>query len=145
MSTFASAVPLMLSMRDVRIATGRALAAVPSLACACAPMFGALVRHVAVRRGTATTINATLEHLYNATMQPVAVNVTAEYDVRQTRQDFLFPQAPAQAANRSWLRRVAVHYVNDRCEPKRVVLDAERAHCMQSCEELFAGRSIYAE
>lgn len=132
---FSIALPPMLSMHDVCMAAERALAAVPSLACACAPMFGALVRHAAVRRPHG------IEHLYN-----VDIFVTASalaVDNRHERQDYLFPQAPTGNMIRRRHARIQVDYVNASCTPKRATLTATAAYCMQACAELFRGESIY--
>jgi hypothetical protein len=127
-----------------------ALATFAELECVCAPMFGELRRHVAVRNGSLSPSSSVI-HLHNPVVK-VPANATLVDDVRE-RQDAFFQHVGA-AVSRSSVRMsdIVVGYrVHDvRCTSVSVDdaraalhLRGERARCVQMCMDLLSGRSIY--
>ena len=129
---------------DLHAYAERALQARPSMPCVCAPYFGELRRHLAVRNGTTHII-----HMHNPTVRvPTHASVI---EVESTEQDFLFPSMRA-AAVRNKLARVSGLVLSYREADARCTLRTDAlhvngtlAHCVQDCLDLMMGKSVYSQ
>lgn len=126
-------------------ATAERLLDEDELECVCAPMFGSRRRYIAV-----DTASAPL-HLYNPALDTAwageldgkeagRLNVSEWLLVENQR--MLFPErtADVRVVRRSAIR---VAYRDAACSAAAVVLQAERAYCVQACLDLLDGKSVY--
>ena len=114
------------------------------LVCVCAPMFGVPHRYVAVAS------DAGIEHLFNPVIDRawtgalddgtyIAVSeVGVEHEQRT-----LFPAAPSDMVVVARATAVRVSYRTSTCATAALVLQDNAAYCMQACDHLFDGKSVY--
>jgi len=116
------------------------------LPCVCAPALGAPRRYSVLNLG----VDTQLVHAYNARIDREwdgsvdggeALDTEAASLVREN-QRMLFPER-AESVDVVRLNAVRVRYQDDECRARSLVLRDEHAWCMQACDDLFAGRSVY--
>jgi len=116
------------------------------LPCVCAPALGAPRRYAVLNLG----VDTQLVHAYNARIDREwdgsldggeRLDVEAASLVREN-QRMLFPER-SESVDVVRSNAVRLRYQDEECRARSLILRDEHAWCMQACDDLFDGRSVY--